>query len=117
MFYNHQKEALKKLAPLKRGGLFFEMGLGKTRTAIALAMKKKCQRILVVCPLAVVNTWQAEVKKLQEEYQNCEAIQNYICRRIIGTKKQRLNILNTKAEKHFDIINYEGLNVVKDRLI
>lgn len=66
--YKHQVEALKKLLPLKRGGgLFMEMGTGKTKVAIDYANIKEMQgeitQVLVLGPLSTLGVWDAEIRK------------------------------------------------------
>lgn len=52
----HQVKAADKLACLKVGALFMEMGTGKTRTYLDLAMRKvragKASRAVILCPVA-----------------------------------------------------------------
>jgi SNF2 family DNA or RNA helicase len=58
----HQHAAVDQLAPLGRGGLWFEMGAGKTRAALALAVDHwDCRKVLVICPKAVVRVWPKEL--------------------------------------------------------
>lgn len=66
--YDHQREALKKLLPLKHGGgLFMEMGTGKTKVAIDYAcikeMKREITQVLVLGPLSTLGVWDAEIRK------------------------------------------------------
>lgn len=66
--YDHQREALKKLLPLRRGGgLFMEMGTGKTKVAIDYAcikeQKREITQVLVLGPLSTLGVWDAEIRK------------------------------------------------------
>lgn len=45
-----------------------EMGLGKTRQAIAFSQLQQCNRILVVCPASVRETWRAELERSGEPH-------------------------------------------------
>ena len=45
------------------GGLFAEMGTGKTPMALAIARKLGARRIVVVAPLFVVGVWEDEMAK------------------------------------------------------
>lgn len=51
-------------------GLLFEMGCGKTITAIAVAgqlyLSKKIQRVLIVAPLSIVGVWDEEFDKFAD---------------------------------------------------
>lgn len=66
--YDHQRLALKKL--LKKphgGGLFMEMGTGKTKVAIDYAcareMKGEIKQVLVLGPLSTLGVWDQEIRK------------------------------------------------------
>ncbi len=63
--YDFQQAALDKLRQTDLGGaLFFEPGLGKTRTAIAYAQAEGAKRVLVVCPVNAIGVWGLELRKL-----------------------------------------------------
>ncbi|MDE9459816.1 hypothetical protein KKJ00_19120, partial [Xenorhabdus bovienii] len=56
---SHQNEAANKLIPLKVGGLFMEMGTGKSLTAImiACARRHKISKFVWCCPVSLkINT-------------------------------------------------------------
>ena len=38
--------------------LALDMGTGKSLTALAVVLRRQCKRILIVCPLSVVGSWQ-----------------------------------------------------------
>lgn len=61
--WSHQKEALAKAKD--RFALFFDMGTGKTRTAIELynAKKYKEGKTIIVAPLNVCSNWESELDK------------------------------------------------------
>lgn len=66
--YKHQVEALKKLLKKPRGGgLFMEMGTGKTKVAIDYAaakeMKGEIRQVLVLGPLSTLGVWDSEIRK------------------------------------------------------
>lgn len=65
--YKHQVDALKKLLKKRGGGLFMEMGTGKTKVAIDYAnikeMRKEITQVLVVGPLSTLGVWDSEVRK------------------------------------------------------
>lgn len=63
--WNHQLEALKRASSLRHFGLFFEMGTGKTGTAINIlrmkcAENKRLLRTLIFCPPVVITNWKKE---------------------------------------------------------
>lgn len=59
----HQEQAVEIIGPAGRGMLAMDMGTGKTRTALALADKWGCSRVLIVCPKSVVRVWPREFRK------------------------------------------------------
>ncbi len=64
--YPYQREAVSKLVALGgKGGLFLDMGTGKTRVALAVAQQLNCSKILVVCPLSAGGVWTTELRKLR----------------------------------------------------
>lgn len=64
--YPHQKEAVEKLAGLKVGALFMEMGTGKTRTALEIIQRRltvgKIDRVLWLCPCSVQGNLMADIR-------------------------------------------------------
>jgi SNF2 family DNA or RNA helicase len=66
--YAHQRAGLDFLARLGSGALLWEMGLGKTKTAIDYAewlrqRERPGFRVLVVCPNTVKRNWGQEIEK------------------------------------------------------
>ena len=66
--YDHQRKALKKLLARSRGGgLYMEMGTGKTKVAIDYAcareQKGEISQVLVLAPLSTLGVWDTEVRK------------------------------------------------------
>ena len=45
------------------GGLWMEMGTGKTRVALEIVRRLAWERTLVVCPLSVAGVWKKEINK------------------------------------------------------
>lgn len=64
--WDHQLEAVIRADPLRCFGLFFEMGTGKTGTAVNI-MRQKCMKngrllkTLVLCPPVVKENWRREI--------------------------------------------------------
>lgn len=90
-------------------GLLFEMGCGKTLTAIAIAGalfdQKKIGKLLVIAPTSVVAVWPKEL----EEY----AAFRFTARTLLGTKDRRLKELKDLEAYPFRalkvaVINYES---------
>lgn len=66
--YKHQVEALRKLSKLPHGGgLYMEMGTGKTKVAIDYAGIQEqlgvIDTVVVVAPLSVMGVWDLEITK------------------------------------------------------
>lgn len=67
--FAHQKEGVEFLTKRPGAMLLFEMGLGKTRTALQAALAlyaiRKIDRILVIAPAAVRLSWKQEIAKFE----------------------------------------------------
>lgn len=66
--WKHQIEGVRFLLSLKEGGrrgglLAYDMGTGKTRTALAFASYIGARKVLAVCPKSVAPSWVREVEK------------------------------------------------------
>lgn len=66
--FNYQRKAVEKaISVYDNGGrsfnLFFEMGLGKTITAIEIAKKIQHNTILIICPKSLIEMWAYEMSK------------------------------------------------------
>ena len=64
--YHHQRHALLVALVTGRCGLFLEMGCGKTKVAldafVAMRARGEVERMLVVCPAHLLDTWQEEAE-------------------------------------------------------
>jgi SNF2 family DNA or RNA helicase len=69
----HQEAAVAKIAPLRVGALFMEMGTGKTRTAIELVRRRlgKIDRVVWFCPVALKETVCHEILKHTDTQPEC----------------------------------------------
>ena len=89
-------------------GLLFEMGCGKSLTAIAIAgamyQRGKVRRVLVAAPGSVVSVWEHELSQFADF--------DYTFSSILGTKPQRLKKLAALEETGSGLlwagINYES---------
>lgn len=63
--YDHQRHAVEKLRRSRVGGLFMEMGTGKTRAAIELAWlrRERIDRVVWFCPVSLKETIRREIEK------------------------------------------------------
>lgn len=91
-------------------GLLFEMGCGKTLTAIAIMgaayQMGAIKKVLVIAPASVVPVWPKEF----EEYAGFPVT----CRTLLGNKKQRLNGILELKKYHYKklcvaAVNYESV--------
>jgi len=100
--FKNQKLGLLYTTNFMPFALLWEMGTGKTRTAIETFIFYKqrgaIDKCLIVCPLSVINNWENEIYK----WSNCSFT---ILR---GTKEEKLSLLENE-ETDFYITNYEAL--------
>ena len=63
--YDHQQRAVEKLRAARVGGLFMEMGTGKTRAAIELAWlrRERIDHVVWFCPVSLKETIRYEIEK------------------------------------------------------
>lgn len=107
--YAHQRAGLGFLQGLGSGALLWEMGLGKTKTAIDycqwLALKSPELRVLVIAPNSVTDNWVAEVGKHTGTPQMAEVLR--------GTLKQRTARITAGLSKlgRYTIVNTEALSL------
>ena len=64
--WNHQRYAIDKYKNRSFFGLLFDMGLGKTLTAIRIAEEKE-RPVLIIAPKALCNQWQEEIEANKEK--------------------------------------------------
>ena len=106
--FEHQKTTAGFLTMNKRSFCFNEQGTGKTASAIwaadFLLTKKRINRVLVICPLSIMDSaWREDLftfamhRKVDVAY---------------GSAKQRQKVIEGDAE--FVIINYDGVEIVSD---
>jgi len=106
--FEHQKTTAGFLTMNKRSFCFNEQGTGKTASAIwaadFLLTKKRINRVLVICPLSIMDSaWREDLftfamhRKVDVAY---------------GSAKQRQKVIEGDAE--FVIINYDGVKIVAD---
>jgi SWI/SNF-related matrix-associated actin-dependent regulator 1 of chromatin subfamily A len=63
--YPYQQQAVERITTTAAPSyLAFEMGLGKTRVALAVAKRKGYRRILVICPAVGRLVWQQEILRV-----------------------------------------------------
>lgn len=111
MPHKYQEYCIDKVLELNNVGLFLDMGLGKTIITLMAIKELKFHRfqankILVVAPKKVAEgTWQLEKDKWEET-------KSLRVSTAIGTEKQRLRALYTRADVY--IINRENVTWLVD---
>ena len=108
--FDHQKETASFLSIRRRAFCFNEQGTGKTASVIWAAdylMKKGLvKRVLVLCPLSIMKSaWQRDLFTFAM-HRSCGVAH--------GSAEQRRKVIASGVE--FVIINFDGLNVVKDEV-
>lgn len=108
--FDHQRTTASFLSLRKRAFCFSEAGTGKTASVIWAAdylMKRGLvKRVLVLCPLSIMKAaWQKDLFTFAM-HRSCGVAH--------GTPTQRKKVIASGVE--FVIINFDGLNVVKDEV-
>ena len=116
--FKHQKIHLEYAVRMPAYYNLDEMGLGKTRVAIErhIFLKTKLNKIdksFIICPVSLMYNWIAEIEKWAPHPIN----KSYHI--ITGSKKQKIEELNLtlKQDINFYIINYEGIDSIKQELL
>lgn len=87
-------------------GIFSDTGTGKT--VMGLEIAKHYNKVLIVCPLSVIQT--AWIEDCNKFYPNINIVSLWD-----KFKKQRLKNLETKAQIY--VINYEGLKLIYNEIL
>jgi SNF2 family DNA or RNA helicase len=109
--FEHQKQTAAFLTLRKRAFCFNEQGTGKTAAVIWAAdylMKLGLvRRVLIICPLSIMKSaWQNDLFRFAV-HRSCDIA--------YGKRDQRKSVINGEAE--FVIINFDGLDIVKDEVM
>jgi SNF2 family DNA or RNA helicase len=109
--FDHQKVTSEFLSTHTRAFCFNEAGTGKTSSVLwacdYLMNEKKIKRVLVVCPLSIMTSaWKNDI------YNTCV---HRVPGVAYGTADQRRLIIDN-PQYEFVIINYDGVNIVKDAI-
>lgn len=110
--YDYQKYATQWILDKEKAGLLLDMGMGKsviTLTAIDELMFDyfEVSKVLVIAPLRVAeSTWDEEAAKWDH-------LEHLKISKVLGTEKERINALYTKADIY--IINRENVKWLVDK--
>jgi SNF2 family DNA or RNA helicase len=108
--FDHQRVTSEFLSINHRAFCFNEAGTGKTSSVLwacdYLMTQNKIKRVLIVCPLSIMySAWQGDI------FNTCMHRTVAVAH---GTADKRTKIINGDYE--FVIINYDGVNVVRDAI-
>lgn len=117
--FEHQMEAIRRARGLSEYALFFEMGVGKTKTVIEI-LRERCQenkrllRTLVLTPSATIFNWKDEVLKNSKINETDVVLLNH------KTSKGKLKLFLQQCSLESDlsipkivVTNYESLQSVE----
>ena len=110
--FAHQISCFNFFKELTMGGLFLEMGLGKTKIIIDIItyltlMGKISKKVLYVCPNSVL-------ENVLKEFEMHSAIDWDVCI-LTGPKIKKIKSLNKKHEVY--IVNYEAVRTIEQDLM
>lgn len=104
--WEHQKQGIKRGIEQTDFAFFFQVGTGKSRTAIEVLRShynthRRIMMTFIFCPVIIVDNWKREILKFSktpESYIHC----------LSGSIKDRIKILNEKKAGIY-ITNYDAL--------
>lgn len=110
--FEHQKITAEFLTLNRRAFCFSEQGTAKTASVIwaadYLMRKKKIRRVLIICPLSIMNSvWLAEIFRIAM-HRTAVIAHSY-------SREKRREAIDSDAE--FVIVNYDGVEIVQDRIL
>jgi SNF2 family DNA or RNA helicase len=115
--FEHQAKALAKILKndWKGSGLFFDPGLGKTKTAIDFCgiryLQGKVKKVLIVAPLSILGVWDEEIDThLPRKIPRTVWV-------IDGKKDKKVRWLKEQGKGlQFKIITYESCTLMRDEV-
>jgi len=107
--WKHQAEAIERAKKLNGFGLFFEVGTGKTLTAIRMLQDKfgsqPVKPTMILCPPIVIQNWKRELLAHTD-------IPEKRIIPLVGPGKKRYRLFNTSPKNSIFITNYATLGMV-----
>lgn len=97
----HQLEGVRRIQRQASLMLAFEMGCGKTRTAIEGMRACDARSVLVLCPKKVISVWPDEIEKWA---QGCYEVAPLTS----GTAKRKASAVPTCGAPHVVVVNYDS---------
>lgn len=105
----HQKQAFWFCKNLPGSMLAFDMGTGKSLTAVALTVNNPHDRVLIVCPKSVMPVWPSEFRyALKDDFLIHAAIGRETVKRKAERMKQMVEVGVRNRQSFIGIINYDS---------
>ena len=107
--FDHQKKCVEFLVLNRRAFNLSDPGTGKTAAALwaseYLRQKRRCHRVLIICPLSVISVWEEECFNILPHRSFCK---------LLGSKQRRLDLLSKGSE--ICVINHDGVGTILEEL-
>ena len=105
----HQKQAFWFCMDIPGSMLAFDMGTGKSLTAVALTVNNKHDRVLIVCPKSVIPVWPKEFEyALNNNFLTYAAVGRETVKRKADRMKQLIDVAERDRTPFMGIINYDS---------
>lgn len=106
----HQVKAFWFMIDLPGAMLAFDMGTGKTLTAIALIVNGEHKKVLIVCPKSVMSVWPDEIRYAKvQNFRVCTLDGNQRVARKAIRLRNEIAIAESKGENFIGIVNYDAV--------
>lgn len=114
--WDHQRKAIERAIGTNHLGIFFDIGTGKTRTAIDIvrqicAREQRLCRILILAPKIVLTNWQREFQKYSKIHPRDVVV-------LLGSEKARVKTLTEQVSEQGSLMrpkilitNYEAMDM------
>lgn len=106
--WRHQLQAYHFAMSMRAAALFMEMGTGKSKVAVDLAVNKGCKTVLILCPLSVVNVWPKQFRLHAGVEVLTQPLGKGAVRRKVRDAEQALEIGRRLNKPVAIIVNYES---------
>jgi len=107
--WNHQKTAFWFAKDRKATALFMDMGTGKSKVVIDILNNQKADKVLIICPLSVVNVWNREFERHGTKKYSVIALNNSSVAKKTEKAKQHIAISVIRNTPAVVVINYESI--------
>lgn len=107
--WEHQLQAYHFSKDLHAGALFMDMGTGKSKVVIDIINYRGHSKVLVVCPLSVVDVWPAELQKHSPREFKQAILNKYGVKGKKEHAEQKLAEASASNMPFIAVINYESV--------